>query len=287
MRKIIEFLDNHLVRSGLDSIDPVEANALLSKAGILHDSKDRPGKPIRDLLRKGQLPHAFQAGGKGSRWIIPHSCRGISKSTGVRQITAIKRKDPSIKIQDSPKGISDFSELKVRLERARLKYRPKELKILLVAEAPPDNIERFFYYESVLNHDYLFLGIAEALYPDLKEKYIKSSRKKEMKISILERLKIDGFYLLDLSELPLSILNKNLVSQLSGLTERVSCLANSETKVIFIKANVYDTAFSSLNDVLPNLIDARIPFPGQGWQKEFQVELRKALDKAGYSKVTT
>src|SRR5690606_26145279 len=130
------------------------------------------------------------------------------------------------------------------------------------------------------NHDDLFLGIAEALYPDMKEKYIKSGRKKETKITILERLKIDGFYLLDLSELPLSILNNNLVSQLSGLTERIASVANSETKIIFIKANVYDTAFGVLIDRFPNSIDVKIPFPGQGWQKKFQVEFKKALDKA-------
>lgn len=75
MSLIIKFLDNYLFQTGRSSLDPVEANALLAKAGILRDSKDRPGKPLRNKLRKGELPHAFQSGGKGSNWTIPHSAK--------------------------------------------------------------------------------------------------------------------------------------------------------------------------------------------------------------------
>lgn len=73
MKAIIEHLDSYLASAGLSNIDPVEANAILAKAGLLQDSRDRPGKPLRDLLRKGKLPHAYQPGGKGSNWTIPHS----------------------------------------------------------------------------------------------------------------------------------------------------------------------------------------------------------------------
>lgn len=79
IKGIITYLDNYLTRSGRESIDPVEANAVLAKAGLLFDSKDRPGKPLRNLLRDGQLPHAFQSGGKGSSWTIPHSSNRTSK----------------------------------------------------------------------------------------------------------------------------------------------------------------------------------------------------------------
>jgi len=70
---LIDCLDNFLEKTNRQNIDPVEGNAILAKAGLLTDSKDRPGKPLRDLLRKGFLPHAFQPGGKGSSWTIPHS----------------------------------------------------------------------------------------------------------------------------------------------------------------------------------------------------------------------
>lgn len=73
MKTIIEYLDGYLSKTGLSNITPIEANAVLAKAGLLQDSRDRPGKPLRDLLRKGNLPHAYQVGGKGSGWAIPHS----------------------------------------------------------------------------------------------------------------------------------------------------------------------------------------------------------------------
>lgn len=78
-------MDTYLRRTGQSSIDPVEANAILATAGLLRDSKDRPGKPIRDLLRKGQLPHAFQSGGKGSSWVIPISSKQTSRAIAIKR----------------------------------------------------------------------------------------------------------------------------------------------------------------------------------------------------------
>ena len=45
-----------------------------------------------------------------------------------------------------------------QLETARNKYKPEKIKTLVVGEAPPDSIDRFFYYEDVKKADYLFLG---------------------------------------------------------------------------------------------------------------------------------
>src|SRR5690606_4500931 len=141
---------------------------------------------------------------------------------------------------------SDISQLKKQLEEARQKYKPETVKYLLVAEAPPDSLERFFYYDNVREHDYLFLGIAEALYPKLKEQYLLNRRNNEIKNSILQKFQQEGFYLLDLSELPLSLINTNLRSQLPNLIERIKSVANDNTQIILIKANVYDIAFQPL-----------------------------------------
>ena len=71
---------------------------------------------------------------------------------------------------------SEQTQLLKQLEKARLKYRPDRVKYLLIAEAPPDNINRFFYYDDVREHDYLFLGVAQALYPDLKDEFLANGR---------------------------------------------------------------------------------------------------------------
>jgi len=97
VKSIIEYIDKYLTKSDRPNIDPVEANEILEKAGLLRNSKDRPGKPLRDLLRKGRLPHAFQSGGKGTNWTIPHSKNGKTKNsnysnTSINKARPIKEK---------------------------------------------------------------------------------------------------------------------------------------------------------------------------------------------------
>lgn len=97
--EIITYLDAYLATTGKLNTNPVEANAILERARILDDSKDRPGKPLRELLRKGFLPHAFQTGGMGTTWIIPHSkanksdsAHFISKKNEVKKNSKIIKK---------------------------------------------------------------------------------------------------------------------------------------------------------------------------------------------------
>ena len=105
-----------------------------------------------------------------------------------------------------------------------------------------------------------------------------SGRSNDLKKLILKKFKRDGFYLLDLSELPLSQLQKSLELQLTDLVDKIKQNADNETKIILIKANVYDIVFPRLQqDGFDNVIDVRMPFPGQGGQIRFQVEFKKAL----------
>ena len=73
MNAISNFLDEYLQKTGRESIGAVEANALLDKAGILKDNPQKPGLPLRNKLRNGELPYAYQVVGKGSEWVIPLS----------------------------------------------------------------------------------------------------------------------------------------------------------------------------------------------------------------------
>lgn len=75
---IIKAIDEYLVSSKIEFIDPVNAGLLLQKKGLLKDSRDRPGLPLRNLLRAGLIPHAYQVSGRGSSWIIPLSTKGAS-----------------------------------------------------------------------------------------------------------------------------------------------------------------------------------------------------------------
>lgn len=112
VKTIITYLDNYLKQTRQQSIDPVAANAILAKAGLLNDSKDRPGKPLRDLLRMGLLPHAFQSGGKGSSWTIPHSCKRTAKTT--LTISAVTKVEKPMRVTKQV-STSDISQLEKKL----------------------------------------------------------------------------------------------------------------------------------------------------------------------------
>jgi len=283
--EIISHLDKYLLQTGKQSIGPVEANAVLAKAGLLKDNDLRKGKPLRDILRKGNIPHAYQAGGKGSEWTIPNSKKGQAATSNYLTSKQPAKKATVLKVQPQTSSNVDITQLKKQLGKARLKYKPESVKFLLIAEAAPDSIDRFFYYENVRQHDYLFLGVAQALYPDLKDNFIASGRSRDIKTSILKNLQADGFYLLDLCELPLSLMAGDLASQLPILFQNVKKVIDTKTKIILIKATVYDMAFSFLQqEGIKNLIDVRIPFPGQGGQILFQKKFKEALKLAGHNK---
>ena len=73
---IIECLDNYMLQRKMKQIGAVEANAILEENGLLRDNCQRPGKPLRNLLRAGRLPHAYQ---HGRNWIIPISGKNTAK----------------------------------------------------------------------------------------------------------------------------------------------------------------------------------------------------------------
>lgn len=67
---IIKTIDDFLEKKHKSTTTPVEISPVLELAGILKNSPDRPGLPLRRLLRAGKIPHAYQIGNK---WHIPNS----------------------------------------------------------------------------------------------------------------------------------------------------------------------------------------------------------------------
>jgi len=58
--RIIYEIDEFLETRNQKTTTPVEINTYLERKGILKDSPTRPGKPIREILRRGEIPHAYQ-----------------------------------------------------------------------------------------------------------------------------------------------------------------------------------------------------------------------------------
>ena len=60
VENIISQIDKFLKISGKSTTTPVEIGSYLDSKGVLNDSVSKPGLPVRRLLRKGNIPHAYQ-----------------------------------------------------------------------------------------------------------------------------------------------------------------------------------------------------------------------------------
>jgi hypothetical protein len=172
-------------------------------------------------------------------------------------------------------------ELIEKIHRSRLKYKPDRVKYLLIAEAPPNNVERFFYYEDVREKDFLFLGVMEVLYPQMKTRYLLSGRDAKLKEEILKKFKSDGFYLVDLSDKPIpeDISFIEMTYFLPGLLRKLDELVEEETKIAIIKASVFEVVFPLVNAKYQGQVaDVKIPFPSSGQQNSFKKKFHEVAD---------
>ncbi len=182
-----------------------------------------------------------------------------------------------------------------KIQSARLKYKPDKIKILFVAEAPPENIERFFYYENVKEKDALFINLIRLLYPEYRDQNggsVKEIRKN--KKSILERFKNDGYYLIDSIPDPikLSMYGYKKVQLINNRREELAKEIKSliapgpynpekpQVGVVLIKATVFDALFDYLlvEQRLPVLNNnIKIPFPSHDNSGRFFEDLHNVL----------
>lgn len=151
------------------------------------------------------------------------------------------------------------------------KHRPTKIRYLLVAEMPPDDLDRYFYFDTVDRHDHLFRNVLPHF---LTEKPLKSG-----KAAQLEKLCALGVYLIDLKPDPCAAGAPETYAD--DLVARV--LALEPDNVILIKVNVWDAAAQQLKAAGVNLIDERLCFPSSGQQTNFRNGFRKALEKAGWT----
>jgi hypothetical protein len=172
-------------------------------------------------------------------------------------------------------------------EKARIKYKPGLIRVLLVAEAPPQRGSgRFFYFEKVTAGDSLFLETMKVLYPD---DYTSAPAVRSAKVTFLRRIQQDGFYLIDASTRPMessakAARRKQLESELPGLICRLHKLAVEETMVVLISKAVYDVCLNALTREGFNVINTEmIDFPASSGQPSFRKKLKRLLSRHDWS----
>ncbi len=184
-----------------------------------------------------------------------------------------------------------------KIKFAREKYLPKEIRIIFIAEAPPENIERFFYYEDVKTGDALFINLMRVLYPELREENhgtIENIR--HNKASLLKRFQNDGYYLIDALPEPISLKlsSKERVKLIEKRKEDIAdeihaLLGDTPSKtpvddrgVVLIKATVFDALEQYLLNERQALVlnsQFKVPFPSHGHTTAFADTLHKVLSR--------
>lgn len=95
------------------------------------------------------------------------------------------------------------------------------------------------------------------------------------KKDLLSKLRDDGVFLIDLKRDPVD--ESSLDECVPDLVRR--CKRLHPDRIILIKANVYDVAFSALGEANLPVVNERIPFPCSGQQKRFEKVFASALKK--------
>lgn len=155
-----------------------------------------------------------------------------------------------------------------RREAAR-KYQPKRIRLLLVAEAPPSD-DRYFYFEDVKTADVLFEEVCGVLF---------EAKPRRDKVPYLKELRRRGGFLIDLKPDAPRTKREPLAPYVLPLLLNLGTLGPE--KVIVIKTDVYDAAFTAMEKAGLPVVSVRVPFPSTGQQTRFRQKFREALVRAG------
>ena len=126
------------------------------------------------------------------------------------------------------------------------KYKPKEIKLLLVGEAPPNGGDRFIYMvpvkpnNSVKIVDVLFMALYTAIDPEGATEYRTFDYPEGLKEYILEKLKRKGVFVVDLSPIPIDMLpsGKTTLDYKDEFLIKLSSLPLVENcKIVIFKGN--------------------------------------------------
>jgi hypothetical protein len=164
-------------------------------------------------------------------------------------------------------SVEEGEQARVRREQAAQQYEPENVDLLLVAEAPPNALDRYFYFPDVRQQDSLFRYVCRAL--------LDREPTRAGKAELLAELRDRGVFLIDLQQEPRddTPLSK-LVPDLVGRCKRLD-----PGWIILIKAPVFDAAYAALAESGLPVSSVRVPFPGSGQQKRFLEAFARALDE--------
>lgn len=167
--------------------------------------------------------------------------------------------------------------------KLRIRWKPDRVKLLMIAESAPAGGKdisgrRFFYAADRLGPDNLFRGVVEAMYGTSKVDLQRTGKR-----PWLERLRNDGFFLIDLAPYPVNALNSGerrrvLYEAIPGCIARASAL--EPAGVVVVKADLYGILARPLDTAgLPLLQDRPIALPLGNTRADFVAEFNRARSR--------
>lgn len=153
-----------------------------------------------------------------------------------------------------------------RRAAAAARYRPERVDTLVLVEAPPSALDRFFYFEDVTEHDSLFRHVVQVALGE------KPTRDKTV---FLHELRERGWFVHHVSPDPFA--DRAVLPPLLPAAVR-RCRELAPRRILLVGAPLYDLAFGALREAGLPVKDLRIPFPGSGQQRRF-LDAMQALDR--------
>jgi hypothetical protein len=215
------------------------------------------------MLRAGDIVGAIQRPATShGRWLIGREDdpRGARASVPTVEVRPLR-----VAIRTNTTDEEALIRARRRRDRAAKKYQPASVQLLLVAEAPPAALGRYFYFEDVATQDSLFRYVARGI--------LKVEPTRTNKAELLGGLRDRGVFLIDLKRDPVGA--QSAPPDLGGLVRRIRQL--TPVRIIVIKTAVFDLVRGPLLQAGLPLIDERVPFPGSGQQRKFEQAFARAL----------
>jgi hypothetical protein len=170
-------------------------------------------------------------------------------------------------------------------DTTRQLYKPKHIKLLLIAESPPpaptiQSSRQFYYTDRIRKDDRLFINTIKALYPEATE--LSEPELEQTKEQWLRRFQTDGFYMIEAledsqeHEVTKKERQVRIQQNVPRLIKKVEKLVQPDTKVILIKSNVFDIAATPLREAGFTVLNTElVDYPGRFNQRDYREKLAR------------
>ena len=242
------------------------------------DNRHPPSDQLRLRARKPQYQHLFECSDSSCSKIRLRAGRAEPSTSPRATVPTGMQSEQQSSSVASRHRLPESSDSGAWYEKLRERYRPERVRYLLIAESPPDpgDGKRRFFYSPALTIDNLYRSVAQAVYGERDDIDLRD------KPAVLDRLRQDGFWLIDAVEYPVNKLANSARARaieegVPRLIERCIELA-PECGVIVCHSKVYEATARALQDAgVAILHDEALPFPLGNWRARFVEGFRRAL----------